>query len=198
MPTLKLHYDGWLALPARLRQALGLNSGDRLEAELIDGTLVLRPAMKTGRDVPNDIAVNAPVADDPEVPVPEPTIMPMKRKPGRPRKSENGGGDAGGRAKPRGRGRPRASAHSPEIERAAPPLVSLGPPRLVKKADLELKAAAADPADPVAGQMPRVIRPDRAPQSVERRPFRNVEIRPLGPGRGHNRPSPRSLTHRSS
>ena len=139
MSTLKLHYDGWLALPARLRQALGLNSGDRLEAELIDGTLVLRPAMKTGRDVPNDIAVNAPVADDPELPVPEPTIMPMKRKPGRPRKSENGGGDAGGRAKPRGR--PRASARGPELERAAPPLVSLGPPRLVKKADLEVKAA---------------------------------------------------------
>ena len=41
MPTLKLHYDGWLALPAAFRQALGLSSGDRLEAELVDGALVL-------------------------------------------------------------------------------------------------------------------------------------------------------------
>ena len=37
MPTLKLHYDGWLALPAGLRQKLGLNSGERVEAELVDG-----------------------------------------------------------------------------------------------------------------------------------------------------------------
>jgi hypothetical protein len=27
MPTLKLHYDGWLMLPVALRQALDLNSG---------------------------------------------------------------------------------------------------------------------------------------------------------------------------
>ena len=42
MPTLKLHYDGWLALPAGLRQKLGLKC-DRVEAELVDGGLVLRP-----------------------------------------------------------------------------------------------------------------------------------------------------------
>ena len=52
MPTLKLHYDGWIALPVRLRQALGLTSGDRLEAELVDGALVLRPVGKTRGSAP--------------------------------------------------------------------------------------------------------------------------------------------------
>ena len=44
MATLKLHYEGWLALPTSLRQKLDLKSGDRLEAELVRGTIVLRPA----------------------------------------------------------------------------------------------------------------------------------------------------------
>ena len=44
MTTLKLHHDGWRALPAGLRRKLGLKSGDRLEAELVGGTVVLRPA----------------------------------------------------------------------------------------------------------------------------------------------------------
>jgi AbrB family looped-hinge helix DNA binding protein len=43
MSTLKLHYEGWLALPAGFRQKLGLKSGDRLEAELVSGTIMLRP-----------------------------------------------------------------------------------------------------------------------------------------------------------
>ena len=46
MPTLKLHYDGWLMLPVGLRQALGLNSGDRLETELVDGTLIAAPRIQ--------------------------------------------------------------------------------------------------------------------------------------------------------
>jgi bifunctional DNA-binding transcriptional regulator/antitoxin component of YhaV-PrlF toxin-antitoxin module len=44
MATLKLHYEGWLALPTGLRHKLGLKSGDQLEAELVRGTIVLRPA----------------------------------------------------------------------------------------------------------------------------------------------------------
>ena len=43
MSTLKLHYDGWLVLPAGLRRALGLESGDRLQVELMDGAIVLQP-----------------------------------------------------------------------------------------------------------------------------------------------------------
>jgi bifunctional DNA-binding transcriptional regulator/antitoxin component of YhaV-PrlF toxin-antitoxin module len=42
--TLKLHYDGWPALPAAFRQKLGLSKGTALEAELVGGTIVLRPA----------------------------------------------------------------------------------------------------------------------------------------------------------
>ena len=49
MATLKLRYDGWLALPADLRRQLGLSSGDRLEAELAQGAIVLRPAAKGRR-----------------------------------------------------------------------------------------------------------------------------------------------------
>src|SRR5213080_1374975 len=42
--TLKLHYDGWLALPAALRLELGLEKGAELELKLVDGTIVLRPS----------------------------------------------------------------------------------------------------------------------------------------------------------
>jgi bifunctional DNA-binding transcriptional regulator/antitoxin component of YhaV-PrlF toxin-antitoxin module len=44
--TLKLHYEGWLALPAAFRQKLGLSKGAALEAELVGGTIVLRPAAR--------------------------------------------------------------------------------------------------------------------------------------------------------
>jgi antitoxin component of MazEF toxin-antitoxin module len=47
MPRLKVHFDGWLALPAHFRQQLGLASGAELEAELADGSIVLRPAGAT-------------------------------------------------------------------------------------------------------------------------------------------------------
>jgi bifunctional DNA-binding transcriptional regulator/antitoxin component of YhaV-PrlF toxin-antitoxin module len=42
--TLKLHYDGWLALPAALRRKLGLDKGATIELELVDGAIVLRPS----------------------------------------------------------------------------------------------------------------------------------------------------------
>ena len=44
MSTLKLHYEGWVALPTTFRQKLGLNTGDKLEATLVGDTIVLRPA----------------------------------------------------------------------------------------------------------------------------------------------------------
>jgi bifunctional DNA-binding transcriptional regulator/antitoxin component of YhaV-PrlF toxin-antitoxin module len=43
---LKLHYEGWLALPATFRQKLGLSKDAVLEAELVGGTIVLRPAAR--------------------------------------------------------------------------------------------------------------------------------------------------------
>src|SRR4051795_4127495 len=46
MPRLKLHFDGWLSLPAHFRQQLGLDAGDEIEAELVDRAIVLRPAKR--------------------------------------------------------------------------------------------------------------------------------------------------------
>lgn len=39
----RLNYDGWLALPAAARRALGVDTGDQLEIEVVDGRIVLRP-----------------------------------------------------------------------------------------------------------------------------------------------------------
>jgi hypothetical protein len=74
-----------------------------------------------------------------------------------------------------------------EPEPVALPAVSIGPPKLLKKADLQPKAAPADPTTPPTDAVGRT-RGDAGFQPVERRPFRNVEVRKLGPGRGHNRP----------
>lgn len=46
MSKIRVHFDGWIALPARLRQALRLEAGDELEAEVKDGVLVLVSARK--------------------------------------------------------------------------------------------------------------------------------------------------------
>jgi AbrB family looped-hinge helix DNA binding protein len=43
MPKVRLNYDGWLALPAAVRRALGVDTGDQLEVEVVDGRIVLRP-----------------------------------------------------------------------------------------------------------------------------------------------------------
>lgn len=195
MSTLKLHYDGWLALPAVMRQKLGLNSGDRVEAELVGGTLVLRPAMKARRAAPNDAVTGASTVDVPEAHTPEPSAMPAKRKPGRPRKLSAPAAEDGATVK-KARGRPRKAA-APEADATASPRVVLGPPKLLKKADMEAKIAAPDTPAPVT-RPAMLIRPDRISQPVERRPFRNVEVRPLGPGRRHNRRPPGDPARQSS
>ena len=43
MPKVRLNYDGWLSLPAAARRALGVDTGDELNVEAIDGRIVLRP-----------------------------------------------------------------------------------------------------------------------------------------------------------
>jgi hypothetical protein len=85
----------------------------------------------------------------------------------------------------RGPGRPR-KLPPPEPGFPASSPAALGPAKLLKKAELEVKPAAENEAasPPVPA---RRSRPDSSVQPVERRPFRNVEVRPLGPGRGHNR-----------
>ena len=92
MPTLKLHYDGWLLLPAALRRQLGLNSGDRLDVQLVDGTIVLRPATKAKRSVDHaDLEeVTDPPAPDTAGNAAQPDAAPTRRGPGRPRKHQAG------------------------------------------------------------------------------------------------------------
>ena len=85
MSTLKLHYEGWLALPAGFRQKLGLKSGDRLEAELAGGTITLRPA---GRPAPPATRRAA------RQPAPA-TLPPVSKSRGRRKAKETGGRPSG-------------------------------------------------------------------------------------------------------
>ena len=181
MPTLKLHYDGWIALPAGIRQLLGLNSGDRLMAELADGALVLRPAAKKA-SVAATKSIRAAVPIEPEQ-----GMLWLIDEPGAPKKTRRAAkGTDESAAAPKRRGRPPktvAGIAPPRVQ--ANPIVGIGPAKLIKKA--ELAAVSVPPEAPPA---PAVrIRPERISQPVERRPFRNVEVRTLGPGRGHNRPN---------
>jgi AbrB family looped-hinge helix DNA binding protein len=200
MATLKVHYEGWISLPPALRQKLGLSSGDRLEAELVDGTIVLRPATKgrhPARREEGEEEAADPAAAGVSGTLPlTTTAVPAKRKPGRPRKAVDAGelalAPAPAPAPRKARGRPRkAGALAPAPEPVVRPVVSVEPARLLKKADLPPKAAPPEPAPPPA-DAPRRARGDAGSRFEERRPFRHVEVRKLGPGRGHNRPRGRS------
>jgi antitoxin component of MazEF toxin-antitoxin module len=149
MPTVKIHYDGWICLPTGLCQALGLSPGDRLAAELVEGELVLQPvAGRAGR--------TASVGPD--------GSLPAKRK----------------------RGRPRKVVAAAEPEPVADQPASREPWILRKKSDLPSPAPTmGEPSPPARGPE---MRHDNGFSFEERRPFRQVEVRKLGPGRGHNRP----------
>jgi AbrB family looped-hinge helix DNA binding protein len=88
MSTIQMHYDGWLTLPAAVRQRLGLGTGDRLELELAGDTVVLRPARRAAaaaERVPVEAARPVEAASEEPAPAaaPEPVV---KRGSGRPRK----------------------------------------------------------------------------------------------------------------
>jgi len=178
MPTAKLHYDGWICLPTSLYQALGLSRGAKLTAELADGALVLQPVVRrraqSATAQPDEAALSG-------------ETMPPRRKPGRPRK--NAAAEATPSTSTKRRGRPPKAAVRPEPEPAAEPVVSREPWILRKKADQPPAALVVDkPAPPE--RRPERLRSDDGFPFVERRPFRHVEVRKLGPGRGHNRPQP--------
>jgi bifunctional DNA-binding transcriptional regulator/antitoxin component of YhaV-PrlF toxin-antitoxin module len=92
MSILQLHYDGWVTLPAVLRQKLDLSTGDRLEAEVSGETLVLRRATRVGASEPTatepvPVPEPQPVEATAEATAPAATPEPVvKRGPGRPRK----------------------------------------------------------------------------------------------------------------
>jgi hypothetical protein len=196
LAILKLHYDGWLTLPADLRHLLALKTGDRLQAELVDGAIVLRPAT----------AKRAPAQPEPVAGVPGGVIAtaadsmaaPVKRPRGRPRKVQADPSQA-------------EFLLGPEIPLASPKRRP-GRPRKVRaeEAALEPAKAPSSGGEAVVWKLrPKAALPEASPDPVpdappprrrepswgsgggereERRPFRNVEVRKLGPGRGHNRP----------
>jgi hypothetical protein len=86
MTILKLYYGGWLALPAALCRTLGVGTGDRLEAELVDGTIRLRPAARI-----KGVLEHEPKATEPAAEATTPASLPLaaasaKRPSRRPRK----------------------------------------------------------------------------------------------------------------
>ena len=147
MPTLKLHYDGWVALPAAVRQQLGLNSGNKLDVDLVEGAIVLRPAAKTKRPVPHanqkEATIELPAPDAPET-LTLTDAVPTRRKPGRPRKHEAAAEVVAATPK-RPRGRPRA-VRAPEPEPAPVRTVSSEPWKLRRKENLQPRAAKVEPA----------------------------------------------------
>ena len=158
MPTVKLHYDGWVSLPSSIRQKLGLNSGHRLEADLVNGAIVLRPAIKASIPAPHDEqASNPPAADVPETLTPQAATL-ARRKPGRPRKVEAADELAPAAQPKRPRGRPKAAL----VPAPAPvdrPVARSEPWKLRRKEDLQPKAASEDqpplPSGPPIGPRPR-------------------------------------------
>ena len=137
MPTLKLHYEGWLSLPAALRHRLGLSTGDRLEVELIEETLVLRPAAKAKHPTPGEdqeVVTDSPAPDAPET-LTLTDAAPARRKPGRPR-TRDAAGECDPAATPkRPRGRPKV-VRVPQLEPALERAISSEPWKLRRKADL--------------------------------------------------------------
>src|SRR3954453_2335101 len=96
MATLRIHYEGWVALPEAFRRKLGLERGDDLEAELVEGTIVLRRAKGSAKAVREGMAPEAAEAmptpsvlaapsPEPEQPVAAPEAPAPKRR-GRPPK----------------------------------------------------------------------------------------------------------------
>src|SRR4051812_19219218 len=52
MSTVRLNYDGWLALPATVRQRLGLTTGDPPDLELLDRAITPRACPAPARRGP--------------------------------------------------------------------------------------------------------------------------------------------------
>ena len=97
MARLKVHFEGWVALPAEFRRQLGVGSGGEIEAQLIDGTVVLRSAVsakgstrpeRAGMAEMAAAGTPAPsvLAAEPEHVEPEPATPPAAKRRGRPPK----------------------------------------------------------------------------------------------------------------
>ena len=86
LPTIQLHHDGWLTLSADARKHLDVATGDRLEIELTEAGLLLRPAKQVKETIAGEPEAQ-PAAAPAEPPVSvEAEMAVVKRGPGRPRK----------------------------------------------------------------------------------------------------------------
>ena len=92
MPKIKLRGEGWLVLPAEFRRKLKLQSGDELEAELVDNAIRLRVVGRVQSSLwPQETEViPAEMAPAPPAAAPEPELpaMASKRR-GRPPKAKS-------------------------------------------------------------------------------------------------------------
>jgi hypothetical protein len=181
--------------PDHLRQRLGLKSGGRLEAELVGGTVVLRPAAAAPRQAePETQASEAPVATTPTAPSANAAI-PGKRKPGRSREAqavEPGTDSPPDNPEPPAKCRPgwrRKVRIAEEPTPAAVPVSGAGEPSILRRKAELLAANVSDEAAAAPARRPARVGFDTGYTREERHPFRHVEVRKLGgPGRGHNRP----------
>lgn len=94
MAKVRLHYDGWLALPKGVRRELGVDSGDQLKIELVVGGVILRPTSRADMIAPAPAASSPPVPGKAKAATPEPAgttapSEPAKRVRGRPRNITN-------------------------------------------------------------------------------------------------------------
>ena len=94
----RIHYDGWLALPPIARRQLGLNTGDQLEVVTTDDGILLR------RRKPD--AAASPVEEPAAPVVAEPKAKPLKVR------------DTARAAKPRSMSKGRAEAVLPPALKA--------------------------------------------------------------------------------
>jgi AbrB family looped-hinge helix DNA binding protein len=76
MTRLKIHYDGWLALPAAVRRKLGLATGDELEVEVVAEGLLLRTAKRGTRPVESELEEEEQPAPAVAAPAPAPAREP--------------------------------------------------------------------------------------------------------------------------
>jgi hypothetical protein len=182
MATLKLYYGGWLALPAALCRKLGVGTGDRLEAELVDGTLRLHPVAGLKGAAENEPEATEPAAAASAPASSLPATPSTKRPPRRPRQV----------AVPE----PAPTPERPFARlRKAKPEPAPEPASLTEEARAELWRKIASPREePVAvrGRVRVWVKSDTGHEREERRPFPHVEVRKLGPSRRHHRAVRRS------
>jgi hypothetical protein len=180
MTKLKLYYGGWLALPPDLCRTLGVGTGDRLEVELVDGTLRLRPIART-----KALPENAPEATEPAVEASAPTpSLPATNSPKRPSR------------RPRQVAVPEPPEPATTLERPLARLRKAKPEPAPEpasptegRAQSELWRKVAVPREEVAvrGRVRTWVLPSTSDEREERRPFPHVEVKKLGPGRRHHR-----------